>query len=276
MSKTVAIHVVSHDPDLLKALPTAPEINRHLLSDLEIPPKFQGEMLAENRFLLTNLLIDKDADYVVFASARWDERFPRWPKIQDIKSALNDGSFPESSFFAPLSIRVSGAQAISWIKAQDKVHPGISKIMIDVFREFGLSIDETRLTTVVMGNNFILSRKDAESFLAFWKTAFAYLVEKHDLNPPFSYRCPKCGLESDDQIGRWSRDRHMGFLLERVSSLYFIANPGLRPFDLSKGRPVRRRLISFLFTIGPMIFKPIHSLFRFGRACSHSHHPVGS
>lgn len=273
--ETLTIEVVSHDPNLLEKVPEHNSLSRHLLSELDIPEAFQGEFLAENRFFLTNGLIESGSRFVGIASARWNDRFQSWPKLENMHVAIEPYSSCENVAFAPLAMHVSGRQAKAWILAQDSVHPGMSNILIDLMESLNLRIDDDEYSHVVMGNNFVVEIERAQDFLEFWQKSFFYIVDKHGLTPPFSYRCAKCGKTNDYGIGRWSATRHIGFLLERVSSLYFMTNSSLRFFDLSTSAQVKRTFKSFLFDIGPSLYKVFFTVVRFGRPCAHTHTPVG-
>jgi len=243
---SVRVSVVSHDPKLLNSVPNRPFIKTILLSELGIAEKFRGESLAENRYLVGHDLVDEDFDYYGFVSARWDERFPNWPKLESLDEIFNElTTDSESNFLAPICWRLSKKQVNSWINQQDLLHPGMSTLLRSVVELNSIDFDSAGPFNLVMGNNFILSKKVALDFLVFWHSSFEFLVERHGLDFPFSYRCHVCGLESDWGIDRWARSRHAGFLMERVSALFFLSRPDLTPvhFDSGSLRPVKKRII---------------------------------
>jgi hypothetical protein len=274
----LTVFAVSHDQNLLDELPKTEFIKPILLDNLDLRDEHKGNELAENRLLLTDLLVNSQSGQVGFVSARWNERFPTWPQIECLDQLIYRGEETDRYYFAPQTLLASGAQVESWIKAQDAVHPGMSKLLFEVIDKLSASnFDDSSLRGISMGNNFIVSGKTASELLDFWQTGFNYLFDKYGFDLPFEYRCASCGLVSDEGVGRWSRSRHAGYLFERLTALFFATNPSLIPIEPHNGehRKVRRGLISFGFTSGPFLFRILKTILRFGKPCDHPHEALG-
>ncbi len=237
-SLKVSISVVSHDPQILNEVAQNPILRKVLLSELDIPQRYRGEILAESRFLIGNHFLEGKFDFRGFVSARWDQRFPRWPKLSTINVLFEDLKLATSSrtFFAPNCKRLRESQVNLWVKSQDIFHPGMTALVEELIDFNRISFNTSDTYNLVMGNNFILPATIAEDFLKFWHESFSYLEMKYGLDFPFEYRCHKCGFNSSQGVDRWSRDRHAGFLLERLSALYFLSRPELVPLQHQNGR----------------------------------------
>ena len=219
-------------------IPQAPILRKVLLTELEIPQRYRGETLAESRFLIGNHFLDGTFDFRGFVSARWDQRFPKWPKLSEIEVLFKNLNMETSSrtIFAPNCKRLSASQVALWLKSQDTFHPGMTALVEELIEFNKISFVKSGTYNLVMGNNFILPTEIAEDFLKFWHESFSYLERKHGLDFPFEYRCHKCGFNSAQGVDRWSRERHAGFLLERLSALYFLSRPELVPIQHRDGR----------------------------------------
>lgn len=237
------IFVVSHDQKLLDCVADTHILHKSLLSDLDIAEKYKGENLAESRFLVGNELLDGNFDFRGFVSARWDERFPKWPKLANMEKLFEEITLPqhEKSFFAPISLRLSKSQVQSWIEIQDLLHPGMKSLIVSLIEFNSISFQRNETYNLVMGNNFVIPTQIAEDFLVFWQNSLKFLEASYGLEFPFTYRCHLCGVTSVDGIDRWTRVRHAGFLLERVTALFFLSRPDLKSIYLRKGRIVELR-----------------------------------
>ena len=51
--KNLRLYVVSHDPELLSAIPNASSIAKRNLNDLDIDINMQGQLLAESRIFFS-------------------------------------------------------------------------------------------------------------------------------------------------------------------------------------------------------------------------------
>ncbi len=269
----IRLDVVSHSKEQLESVTDNASINKVLLSDLPIPTEFKGEDLAESRYLLTRNLIGVDYDMVGFVSARWSERFPLWPDLTNLADLLirqPAGDFRQV-VVAPNILRLAKFQIQPWIQAQDSVHPGMGKLLKELIEFKQIDLSENRLYSLVMGNNFVLTSNYIDEFLDFWQECFEFLHQNYGLDFPYSYRCHTCGFVSEEKIGRWSRIRHAGFLMERVTALFFISNPELRPLSIKQGRFFEPRwiMVSKSFGIGFRL-SSLKSKLRLEKPCVHS------
>lgn len=251
---TLAIYVVSHDRSLLNNIAPATHLRMVLLEDLDLPSEFKGQDLAESRFLLTSRLTSGGEDWCGLASARWDERFPDFPTLNELGYifSLKSSALAENYFVAPNVIMTNGTKFRLWLKAQDEVHPGMAALLESVMKHNEISVAPEQNLNIVMGNSFIVSRKAAADFLEFWQNSFRYLHTEHGLQFPYTYRCQFCGFESEKGVGRWNRVRHAGFLLERVSSLFFMSRPDLIAVQPAPGgfAPIQPKVLTSSFGLG--------------------------
>jgi hypothetical protein len=236
--ESVRISVVSHDEELLNNVPTREFLHKVLLSDLRLPQHLMGEKLAENRYLVTNDLLANEYNYRGFVSARWNQRFTDWPKLEnlDILFALLEVDAESRIFFGPSTYRIKRKQVRSWLRAQGKVHPGMQELLEELISFKSMSFEPRKKYSVVMGNNFIVSDAVARDFLDFWQSCFDHIYGLYGFDLPFIYRCQKCGFQSEEGVDRWANLRHPGFLFERVSSLFFLSRPDLVPFQYRRGK----------------------------------------
>jgi len=276
--ENLRVFVVSHDPEFLAKLPKRDFLEPILLGELALPEKFAGNQLAENRFLLTNILTENYFAQVGFVSARWNERFPTWPKLERLDQFLELRGEANKLYFAPQTILATGRQVNNWIKAQDAVHPGMSNLLLDVLEKLSSNnLGDPAIRGISMGNNFVVSHEVATELLEFWQRGFNYLFEKYGFDLPFEYRCASCGIVSHQGVGRWDRSRHAGFLFERLTALYFATRTDLIPIEPhgQGNRKVRRSLMAHGFTVGPLIYRWYKTFMRFGKPCQHEHEALG-
>lgn len=273
------VFVLSHDDAILARIGDSPDLVKINLERLDLQDKDHVRALAENRFFLSDDMqsaVGETSSFVGVVSGRWDERFKKWPTIDELPKALEKREFSSRDFYAPLTMMASPKQFESWIRAQDLVHPGMSALLLEALEITGTGKQvKGRLMPVVMGNNFVIPESLVEEFLAFWRRGYAHFESTYGSSLPFSYRCPKCGQESDEGIGRWGRERHAGFFYERLTALYFATAKDLVALSLENGkaRRFRRTPRVFLLRVGALVFKPLASFARLGRPCDHSHKP---
>jgi hypothetical protein len=276
--KKLSMFAVSHDRALLDGLPKRDFIMPILLDELGLPDDLAGNQLAENRLLLTDVLTNNDSAQVGFVSARWNERFPTWPTLESLDQLIYREGETARFYFAPQTILATGPQVRNWIKAQDAVHPGMSKLLFEVLEELSANnLRDSSVRGISMGNNFVISHEVASELLEFWQAGFNYLFDKYGFDLPFEYRCASCGSVSYEGMGRWNRSRHAGFLFERLTALYFATKMDLVAIEPHNGshRKVRKSLVRYGFTLGPLLFKWYKTVMRFGKPCEHVHEALG-
>lgn len=224
--KSLSVFVVSHDSELLAKVPRLPFLRNILLTELAIPERFKGDSLSENRFFLAEEALDVDSDFVGLVSARFEEREPDGPGFEgllDLAQAMNT-----HDCWSPVVRRVeSHLDTFLWIKAQDGLHPGMSKILETCDEE--LFNHPSKATGVIFtGNQFIIPREQWIELVHLWRQGLAKVEEKYGLLPSFSYRCFNCGKHRPSGYWRYSPARHLGFIGERLTAL-IVAHSGLQP-----------------------------------------------
>jgi hypothetical protein len=275
MSDTLlALHVFSHDSRIFHKVPDSPEIVKILLSNLTVDEQFKGEQLAENRFFISKESNCISADLIGCVSARWDERFPTYPKLDELHFYAKNLKMHE--VIAPQSLILNKSQFTSWLKNQDAVHPGISKLLHEAINQFSISM-EGKSYNLVMGNNFIISSEVYEDFLIFWRQGFEYFHRKYGFRLPFTYRCPRCGFESNNGVGRWEESRHAAFFYERLTALFFANRRDLKLLGFKDGKMISRKkgLESILMPIGPAMFRLIKMPGHLFSTCDHLYQSPG-
>ena len=224
--KSLSVFVVSHDSELLARVPRLPFLRNILLTDLAIPERFKGDSLSENRFFLSEEALDVESDFVGLVSARFEEREPDGPGFEGLLNLAQ--VMNASDCWSPVVRRVeSHLDTFLWIKAQDGLHPGMSKILEDCDKE--LFSHPSSVTGVIFtGNQFIVPREQWIELVHLWRQGLAAVEQKYGLLPSFSYRCFNCGKHKPEGYWRYSPTRHLGFIGERLTAL-IIAHSGLQP-----------------------------------------------
>lgn len=133
---------LGHEDYRLAALPRHPWLQPVDLRDLDLPPDLAGNDLAESRFLLSTRAdtLAESADYVGLLPARWDERFPRWPRLRELSTLIP--WLGRDRLLAPSAHPVAHARVDSWMRRQDEVHPGISTLLHAVRDTWAVDGDE--------------------------------------------------------------------------------------------------------------------------------------
>lgn len=276
MSKQeVEIFVVSHLDSLLDAVPSNEEITKLNLDSLDIPEHYRGNHLAESRFFFARNALRSTAVVIGFASARWHERFPSLPKLDQV-SALLVGLKPHR-YFAPMTSPVLSSTGLEiWIAMQDLEHPGMGRFLRKTVRDYTATRPLIKsFGYSVMGGQIFAPKDVFVDLQHFVVSNINTLYEKYGLFPPFKYSCSNCGRVFQDGVGRWSRVRHLGFLAERLISLYFILNSDLLPTQVidSKLEDIRiksRQRVEFPAWVHLTFARLIRIKNRFLGTCDHS------
>lgn len=213
------VFVLGHSDELLAAVPDAPHLVPTDLRSLTVPDPFNTNLLAENRFLLSDEATQASAEYIGLGSANWATRFPTQLPLADLDALAP--MLKKNRVFAPLLSR-------NWRDSEEEWHPGMTKIVDEVAAQFGLS-KQQRVTLCC--NAFICHREKFAEFLAFWREAWAFVYDRYGFEFPFTYRCPTCGNESDDGIGRYQASRHAGFVGENLTMLWFANQTDLQLYN---------------------------------------------
>lgn len=222
MKPSLQIFVLSHDRSLLDAVPKNKEfLTPVFLGDLDIDERWQGNLLAENRFFLSPQASNPAADFVGVVSARLLERdnhVRSFEALGELSSVMQN-----NSFWAPRYRRIWSPNAVDyWINSQDGLHPGMSRILRTVRDAWDLGTDEKRsLGQVFMGNQFVVHREEWQKFVAAWNAGLMTIEESFGHNPSFGYRCWNCHKLHPNGYWRYRPDRHLGFIGERVTAMHF-------------------------------------------------------
>lgn len=224
--KSLSVFVVSHDSELLAKVPRLPFLRNILLTDLAIPDRFKGDSLSENRFFLSEEALDVESDFVGLVSARFEEREPDGPGFEGLWDLVQHMK-PNECWSPVVRKAESHFDTSIWIKAQDGLHPGMSKIL--KYCDDRLFHHSTNQTGVIFtGNQFIVPREQWIKLVHLWREGLGEVEKKYGLLPSFSYRCFNCGTHKPLGYWRYSPARHLGFVGERLTAL-IIAHSGLEP-----------------------------------------------
>lgn len=229
--KSLSVFVVSHDPQLLARVPSLPYLRNILLSELDIPERFKGDSLSENRIFLSQDAMKVETDFVGLVSARFEEREPNGPGFLGLLDLVQ--SMSDRECWSPVVRNVNTSKEASfWIAAQDGIHPGMAGIL--GLCEERLFPESAPVTGVVFtGNQFIVPREHWIRLVKLWRLGLSEVEKEYGLVPPFSYRCFNCGTKKPNGYWRYSPARHLGFIGERLTAL-IMTRSGLSP-ALGKG-----------------------------------------
>lgn len=270
----VKLFVVSHDPRQLDEIKNRDSITLINLSALDLDKRISGNELAENRLFLAR--IDYEAAQVIgCVSARWEERFPKYPTLQNLPERISQ--LKGGEVLAPQGLVLTNSEFVKWVRNQDAVHPGMSAVMMDVIEFMKIDVSLRIQRRIVMGNNFVCSKDLFNDFLQFWREGFNYIDSKYGFEIPFTYRCPKCGLVDEEAIWRWTKARHPAFFYERLTAIFFASRPDVSLLKIQNDRLVERKssLQSKAMFGGPEVYKAINAPSRFFKSCTHAYKSLG-
>jgi hypothetical protein len=226
---SLSLFVLSHDPSILAALPDSDHLIKVNLEELDIPEEFKGQSLSENRFFLSKLCDDVKSDYVGVVSGRYEARYPYAPTLEQL-SEVADGLKP-GEYFTPWARTLRDESELElWVNTQDGVHPGMASVLNTLFEFRELE----RVGAVFGGNQFILPRAEWQKFVHHWRSSFEDSIKTWGKDIPFSYRCWNCGSFKPEGFHTYGPKRHLGFLGERITALFFAMHGDLIPS--SRGR----------------------------------------
>ena len=213
---SLSIFVLSHDLELLAAVPARPELRRVHLTDLGLEGETADNTLAESRFFLSSRALDVTTEYVGVVSARYDEKFvPRGlVTLEQLAQGVITPFLTPRRVFAPA---ITGRDG-EWVERSEAIHPGMT-LLVREASELIPDVDLSRRT--LFANSFIAHRDVYQEFVADFRALFATFHERYGLEFPHTYRCSHCGTELDCGHGRYQRDRHPSYFLERITALWF-------------------------------------------------------
>jgi hypothetical protein len=226
--------VVSHLQGLLDELPADPGIVPVNLNNLNIPKELNTDSLGENRLFLQPAVAGFEAKWVGTFSARFDERFPTAPKLHEIPTLFKSLTIT-SGIWGPQVTRIeSKADLQIWIKMQDAVHPGLSRILLSI--EKGFFANSRTAGWMPWSNQVVVDSSVWNDFVEFWNEAFRQTIEQYGLTPDFDFRCTRCGRRRRDGFARYSKSRLLGFIGERITQLFFAHQADLQFLPIEGGR----------------------------------------
>ena len=280
----VELFVVSHLDSLLNQIEAGHSLVPVNLERLNISAEFRGNYLAESRLFLSDLPSKSKAKVVGTLSARWGERFPSLPRLDELPILLS--SLPPNSFFAPLITPILGKLGLkAWLMLQEADHPGISNLLRPIFvgsisKYSGGPSIKPKFGYAVLGGQIVLQRHDFLKLTDFMKSNIYRVVNEHGLHPPFKYACSDCGLEFTHGVGRWEDSRHLGFLAERFLASFFIVHPELVPTTILGDEAIEVKSKNALragLRLGYQLFMTIllRARIRYFGRCVHSQQELG-
>lgn len=217
--KTVRLYVLAHNDETLSRVPSHPQITKVDLRSLDLESRWQSNQFAETRFLLSADSARLDTDFVGIASPSFSDKWPDEPGLPYLAEHL-----PRSPVLGP---RVGLAPYLSrgnWIEDVDAYHPGMTAILEALVASHSLHVTDRR---VPQANTFVCSSELLLGLREFMSSLLSEVLDTYGPDLPFSYRCRFCGSTSEEGVGHYGRDRHIGFLSERLTMLYFAKQRGI-------------------------------------------------
>lgn len=208
------LFVIYHDPVVLKAVPDSDFIAKYLLSDLDIPSKYQNNCLAENRFLLylSEHMELLDDEYVGIAAASWNEKYSDVPRLEQLAEC--DCS-PEKVLVPQI--------AKCWYSSGCLWHAGIERYLDPVCERNGFRKEGVGFWS----NNFVCHSAVMRDFLKWWRKEFLQCFEEYGFNMSFGGYPPR---------GKnvYKNYMHPAYFYERLTTAYFANQSQLRVCSLQK------------------------------------------
>lgn len=212
--------VLAHDDDTLARVPQNPRIEPVDLRDLDLAPRWQSNQFAETRFLLSEESGWVDTDFVGVASTSFRRKWPDEPSLTYLADHLPRSPLLRSSIGLGPSLSRG-----NWIDTAESYHPGMAGVLTKLVADRAVAVSFHR---VPQANTFVCSRQAFMGLRRFMLSTLDALMEEYGGDPPFGYRCRFCGTTDPNGVGRYGRDRHIGFLTERLTMLYFAQRPDIR------------------------------------------------
>jgi hypothetical protein len=226
---SLSLFVLSHDPGILAGLPDAEHIVKVNLEELDIPEQFKGQSLSENRFFLSSHCDNVTTDFVGVVSGRYEERYPFAPGLDQLDAVASQ--LKPGEYFTPWARTLRNKSELElWVNTQDGVHPGMASVLNKLFEYSELN----SVGTVFGGNQLILPRAEWDQFVQHWRTSFEKSIQNWGKEIPFSYRCWNCGSFKPNGFHTYGPKRHLGFLGERITALFFAMHAELKPSTLGR------------------------------------------
>lgn len=244
--------MLSHDQSILEKLPDAEHIKKVNLENLDIPEEFKGQSLSENRFFLSSLCEQVNTEFVGVVSGRYEARYPYAPALIDLPSVVE--KLKPGEFYTPWARKLrNNSELRLWINTQDGVHPGMSRVINTLF-----DVDCVKAVGAAFGGNqFILPKAQWDEFITHWRNSFEASIKAWGQDIPFTYRCWNCGAFKPDGFHTYGPQRHLGFLGERITALFFASRGDLTASDLGRITTYNKAFASVFKLFSPKVLELI-------------------
>lgn len=268
------LFVASHERKMLSGVPRANFINTIELDEVSLPNEIGGQLMAESRVYFDLSFRNSESDFTGLCSPRWSERFPSWPSIVNLMAPVMN--LKNSQILAPQALATRIKDVPNWIKAQDLVHPGISTHLFQAWEQ--IANPKIQRGWLPMGNTYVLPRHVFKEVITKWDYLFPLISKNQFKDMNYSHKCIKCGLESNEGIGRWKANRQASYFLERIIALIIASIDNIEVVNLNKdGNQVRKSLMSTTFGLPwtATIYGNISQALRNREKCDHLHFGPG-
>jgi hypothetical protein len=210
---TVHIFVAGHTDEMLSSVPDGDEFEAVDLRSLTLESQFATNALAESRFLVSNEARNVRTDYIGFCSANYDKKFPAPPHLGELPGVI--------PYLRPHDA-IGPFLSSNWRTVSDALHPGMGPLLERVATEFGQTVLPV---PVPFGNTFVCRRDEWFRLLDAFHSMITVAFKWYGMEPPYRYRCLRCGTLSDTGYGRYTHERHLGYFAERLTMQHFASQP---------------------------------------------------
>jgi hypothetical protein len=210
------LFVLGHVDETLARVPRVPGLTPLNLRSLSVDFA-HDDRFADTRFLLSAEARATDADFVGKCSVHYDQKWPESPHLADLPHLARQLQ-PSQALGVDLST------LDEWTASAEYNHPGMVQILKRLADTFDIELHSHR---VPGSNTFVCSRRHYFAYLDTFEMLLTTALEWYGTDIPFRYRCPDCGTVSETGFGRWTNDRHIGYLGERITRMIFASRPDL-------------------------------------------------
>lgn len=196
LADKLVIFVMHTDKTLLDRVHPRNFIRKINLNELELGD-LSANCLCENRIYISNLH-DTPHEYIGFASARWNYKYPHVLPLEDL--------YMLEPKLHPRKIFVASKTSDDWFYSSEHYHAGIGDIIYDLAEYMGIKVHHR---PSFWSNNYICHRDVFNEFIIFWRKAFHYLYDRFNTDPPI-------GIGTGE-----SPALKVAYLLERITTAYF-------------------------------------------------------
>ena len=274
------IVIGSHDEPSLQKFSGLVNFQSCLFTNLDIEELDAPEKFAESQIFFGAKEMLTEGNYTGLVSPRFQERYPKWPSLEKIDELIEQKNleFGPNSMVAPQAFSCRAKNLRYWIALQNLAHPGMGNLLSNL-QLINAVQNVKHKGTLVMGNTFIMSSLNAPDFLGKWMSITSQLELNDESSYSYIYRCLKCGVTSENGVGRWRSNRHPSYLMERITALATFEFEQNRVFKIRNNRMIKRNLIPInlvTFQIITLAHKLSVFLYKVTqRSCNHLHFQPG-